>query len=76
MWTQIRLFLKEQSDLGLHCLLERLLKLFSRRQKHTTFVVIGILRVSVVLAISNTVLIKTCSGLLNIIRLHKSSYHD
>ena len=40
MWTQIR-----QSDLGLHCLLERLLKHFSRRQKQTTFVVIGDLRV-------------------------------
>ena len=31
-----------QSDLGLHCLLERLLKDFSRRQKQTTFVVIGV----------------------------------
>ena len=35
----------EQSDLGLHCLLERLLEHFSRRQKQTTFVVIGVLRV-------------------------------
>ena len=33
------------SDLGLHCLLVRLLKHFSRRQKQTTFVVIGVLRV-------------------------------
>ena len=36
---------QEQSDLGLHCLLERLLKHFSRRQKQTTFVVIGLLSV-------------------------------
>ena len=35
----------EQSDLGLQCLLERLLKHFSSRQKQTTFVVIGVLRV-------------------------------
>ena len=33
------------SDLSLHCLLERLLKHFSRRQKQTIFVVIGALRV-------------------------------
>ena len=31
--------------MGLHCLLEKLLKHFSRRQKQTTFVVIGVLRV-------------------------------
>ena len=37
------------SDLGQHCLLERLLKHFSRRQKQTTFVVIGVLRVSITL---------------------------
>ena len=37
MWTQ--------SDLGLHCLLEMLLKRFSSRQQQTTFVVIGVLRV-------------------------------
>ena len=36
----------EQSDLGLHCLFERLIKHFSRRHKQTTFVVIGVLRVS------------------------------
>ena len=36
---------KEQSDLGLHCMMERLLKQFSRRQKQRTFVVIGVLRV-------------------------------
>ena len=35
---------QEQSDLNLHCLLERLLKHFSRRQKQTNFVVIGALR--------------------------------
>ena len=35
------------SDLGLHCLLERPLKHLRRRQKHTTFVVIGALRVKV-----------------------------
>ena len=35
----------EQSDLGLHCLMERLLKNFSRRQKQTTFVVIRVLLV-------------------------------
>ena len=34
----------KQSDLGLQCLLERLLKHFSRRQNQTT-VVIGVLRV-------------------------------
>ena len=32
-----------QPDLGIHCLLERLLKHFSRRQKQTTFVVMAIL---------------------------------
>ena len=42
MWNRI-----EQSDLGLHCLLERLLKHFSRRQKQTTFFVIGVLRVNI-----------------------------
>ena len=31
-------------DLGLHCLLERFQKHFSRRPKQTTFVVIGVLR--------------------------------
>ena len=35
-----------ESDLGLHCLLERLLNYFRRRQKQTTFVVIGLLRVN------------------------------
>ena len=34
-----------ESDLGLHCLSERLLKHFSRRQKQTSFVVIVIIRV-------------------------------
>ena len=43
MWTQIRLL---QSDLSLHCLFERLLKHFSRRQKQSNFVVIGALRVN------------------------------
>ena len=42
MWTQI---LQEQSDLCLHCLTKILLKHFSRRQKQTTFVVIGALKV-------------------------------
>ena len=41
MWTQIRLLLQEQSDLGLHCMQKRILNHFSRRQKQTTFVVIG-----------------------------------
>ena len=45
MWTQVRLLLLEQSDLSLHCLLERLLKHFSRRQKLMNFIVIGALRV-------------------------------
>ena len=45
MWTKIRLLLQEQSDLGLHCLLERLLKHFNRQQKQMIFVVIGVLRV-------------------------------
>ena len=35
----------EQSDLGSHCLPQRLLKHFSRREKQTTFVVIGAFRV-------------------------------
>ena len=35
----------EQSDLGLHCLLLRLLKHFRRREKQTTFVAIGAFRV-------------------------------
>ena len=43
MWNQIRLLLQEQSELGLHCLTKRLLKLFSRLQKQTTFVVMGAL---------------------------------
>ena len=47
MWTQIRLLLQEQFDLDQHCLLKRLLKHFSRRQKQTTFVVIGDLGVNV-----------------------------
>ena len=46
MWTQIRLLVLERSDLSLHCLLERLLKHFSRRQKQSNFVVIGALRVN------------------------------
>ena len=37
----------DQSDLGLHCLLERLLKHFSRREKQATIVVIGVLRVNI-----------------------------
>ena len=45
MSTQIRLLLYEQSNLGLYCLFERLLKHFSRRQKQMTFVVIDVLRV-------------------------------
>ena len=38
----------DQSDLSLHCLLDGLLKHFSRRQKQTTFVVIGVLRVKII----------------------------
>ena len=34
----------EQSNLGPHCLPQRLLKHFSRREKQTTFVAIGALR--------------------------------
>ena len=45
MLTQNRLLLYEQSGLGPHCLPERLLKHFSRRDKQTTFVVIDTLRV-------------------------------
>ena len=41
MWTQIRLLL---SDLSQHCLLERLLKHFSRWKKQTNFVAIGSFR--------------------------------
>ena len=36
----------EQSVLGPHCLLKRLLKHFNRREKQTTFVVIGAFRVN------------------------------
>ena len=36
----------DQSDLGLHCLTNMLLKHFSRRLKQMTFVVIGTLRVN------------------------------
>ena len=41
MWTQIRLLLKEQSDLGPHCLpvcknrFEKFARIFSRRHKQT-----------------------------------------
>ena len=45
MWTQIRLLLQEQSDLGLHGLSKRLLKNFSRRKNQTTVVEIVALRV-------------------------------
>ena len=37
----------EQSDLGPHSLPLRLLKHFSRREKQTTFVAIGTLRVNI-----------------------------
>ena len=37
----------DQTALSLHCLLERLLKHFSRRQKQSNFIVIGALRVNV-----------------------------
>ena len=33
MWTQIRLLLQEQSDLGLLCLFKRLLKTFQKMTK-------------------------------------------
>ena len=36
----------DQTDLSIHCLLQRLLKHFSRRKKQTNFVVIGALRVN------------------------------
>ena len=50
MWSQIRLLLQEQSDQGLHCLIKRFLKHFSRSQKQTDFVVIGaIIRVLIYL---------------------------
>ena len=39
--------IQEQSDLGPHCLPQRLLKYFSRREKQTTFVAIGALRVKI-----------------------------
>ena len=45
MWTQIRVLLQEQSDLGLECLTKKLLKHFSRQQKQMTFDVIGTFRV-------------------------------
>ena len=43
VWTQIRLLLSEQSDLGTHCLpvcknrFEKFARIFSRRHKQTTF---------------------------------------
>ena len=55
MWTQIRLLLKEQSDLGPHCLpvcknrFEKFARIFSRRHKQTTFSdagFLGVLRVN------------------------------
>ena len=44
-WSAIQWDKKEQSDLGLHCLSERLLKHFGRQHKQTTFVEIGTLKV-------------------------------
>ena len=55
MWTQIRLLLYEQSDLGPHCLpvcknrFEKFARIFRRRQKQTTFSdadFLGVLRVN------------------------------
>ena len=55
MWTQIRLLLEEQSDLGPHCLpvcknrFEKSARIFSRRHKQTTLsdaVFLGALRVN------------------------------
>ena len=63
----------DQTDLGLHSLLERLLKHFSRQQKQTTFVVIGILRDT--FKTSKGVLLQTvktqmkCSIMLHFIRV-------
>ena len=43
MWSQIRLLLEEQSDLGPHCLpicknrFEKFARIFSRQHKKTTF---------------------------------------
>ena len=41
----------DQTALFLHCLMERLLKHYSIRQKQTTFVVIGVLRVNILIVI-------------------------
>ena len=45
VWTQIRLLLEEQSDLGPHCLQKWLFK-SKQMTKQTTIVVIGGLRVN------------------------------
>ena len=51
VWTQIRLLLYEQSDLGPHCLpvcknrFEKFARIFSRRHKQTTFSDAGFLDV-------------------------------
>ena len=52
VWTQIRLLLLEQSDLGPHCLpvckhrFEKFARIFSRRYKQTTFSDAGFLCIS------------------------------
>ena len=46
LWTQIRLLLEEQSDLGPHCLQKWLLK-SKADEKQMTIVVIGALRVNI-----------------------------
>ena len=52
MWTQIKMLIQEQFDMGLHCLTKRLLKHLGGQQKQTTFVVIGALRVNKIICYS------------------------
>ena len=73
MWTQIRLLLYEQSDLGPHCLsvckkrFEKFARIFSRRHKQTTFSDAGFLGVLRVKTGSCHVTAKSaCSGIKSI----------
>ena len=76
MWIQIRLLLQEQSDLDLHCLSKRLLNDFSRRQKRTTFVMIGALRLKDQICFIDCLLLllRAENFLLGIIHLLKTAY--
>ena len=61
MWNQIRLPLREQSDLGLNCVSNRLLKHFSRRQKQMIIVIGGSVVVDSLLIVTPIVGFCNCS---------------